>query len=199
VEKHSPFLFMNQKRLDQIKSELQKIPIQKILHDARSSELLSGFYSEIYNTSLCSTCPGKLAEAYSQILNLNIQNHLIMATSKYSVKNNGMIDTVYANIPGVPLHITNANITDEIAEKLIAANPNFKNQLLKSSEAGEPKTEKEAAPEPTATELRSEEFDSLMSPAEIKAALKELEIPFAGNASKATLVKLLAESSYTIK
>lgn len=185
---------MEQIELEEIKNEIKQIGLQKVLHDAKSSELVSKYYLQLFHESLCSTCPGKLAEAYSQILNLNIQNFLTMANSKYKVANDGVIDTVYSPIAGVPYHVSNANITDEIAEKLIKANPNFKKQLVTSSEAGDKPAESKQPAAPSAIEARIEEIDSTMTGPDIQKALTKLKVAFSPGASKSDLAKLLAES-----
>lgn len=43
----------------------------------------------------------------------------------------GIIDTVYQPIEGVPVHVTNANLTNEVAELLLAANPNYSAQIFR--------------------------------------------------------------------
>lgn len=58
-----------------------------------------------------------------------------MADRKYKM-GDGIIDTVYQPIEGVPMHVTNANLTNEVAELLLASNPNYSNQIFRID--GEP-------------------------------------------------------------
>lgn len=176
--------------LENIKDELTKIGFSGVEHSASGSEKLSRYYQQIFADSLCTTCPGKLYEAYYKILNLNIQNHIIMANSKYSVKNGGIIDTVYSPIEGVPLHVTSDNITDEIAAKLIKANPNFKHQLVET--AGTGTTEKAAAPAADSATRVDEIME--MTKDEISGKLDKLKVTYGSAATKPELAQLLADN-----
>lgn len=191
---------MNEKRLTEIKNELTSLGYANIEHSAPGSELLSKYYKEIFDEALCTTC-GKRYEAYYKILNLTTQNSNIMAKGKFSIKNNGMIDIGYDPIEGVPQHITNANVTDDIYHKLVKANPNFKSQFVEDpnfvpDENATVKTSKKAAAEtPTEEPVnRAAEIEVSMTKDEIVSKLEKLRVDVPAGAKKAELAQLLADN-----
>lgn len=75
-----------------------------------------------------------------------------MATSKYRIKKvNGREQMITNNhvVAGVPIHVTNANLTDEIAEKLLSSNfARFIETVEELVKKVAPEPVKEETPEP---------------------------------------------------
>lgn len=188
---------MTQRYLTEIKNELSQIGFQNIEHSAPNSEILSRYYSEIFSESLCTTCRGKLAEAYYKILNLTSQNSNIMAKGKFSLKNpDQFIDTGYNPIEGVPIHVNNSNITDEIHDKLIKSNPNFKTQFVEDPNYVAPEGESKSKKATEVPEGTSSRYDEVMemTKEEISKKLDKAKVSYNSNAPKAELAQLLVDS-----
>lgn len=121
-----------------------------------------------------------------------------MAERRFNFKKKGIMKRFVNPIAGVPDILNNKNLRDEYVPLIIAANPAAAEWF---TDAGGPgvtinkPAKAEPVAEPTALELRKEEIDSLMGAKEIKAELDKLEIQYKGNASKVTLVNLLAEAT----
>jgi hypothetical protein len=167
-----------------IQDTIKILGANKILHDASTAEYFESLYLKVFpGEPFCTTCPGVIQQKIGQILNLSTTQIKFMADRKYKM-GPGIIDTVYTPIPGVPVHVTNANLTDEVAEKLLKANPNYKNQIFKVD--GEPVAPKEKQAE-------TETLEDLMAGTkpEIIAKLESAGINFDPAERKEELAKLL--------
>ncbi len=122
--------------LESVKKEIQRLPYQSILKDPDTSEQFAKLYYKIFpDEHICTTCPGVLASAYEKILNFKITTNMkTPKAGKYVIREGATVDMGYTTIEGVPQHITSKNLTDEIAEKILKSNPNFKNQITRSVE-----------------------------------------------------------------
>ena len=80
-------------------------------------------HKQLFNTSAktktgCKSC---YQDAY-----FTIKNHLkITIMSKFELKANALLDFANNPIKGVPIHVTNANMTDAIARKILARSMNY--------------------------------------------------------------------------
>lgn len=121
--------------IEQIQEQINQKGLRFLLHTADGSEWLSDVHKQIFGEAICTTCPGTLSQAIEKILHLTKQKIHFMADRKYKM-GDGIIDTVYQPIEGVPVHVTNANLTNEVAELLLITNPNYAAQIFRID--GEP-------------------------------------------------------------
>lgn len=174
-------------RIRAIQDIVKVIGVNKILHNADESEYFDTLYREVFGESVCTTCPGVLSNAIERLLNLSTLKIKQMADRNYTMKEGVVIDLSFNQIIGVPVHVSNVNLTDEVAEKILKSNPNYKNQIFKM--AGEEKAVKaEIAAEKKGYTL--EQAMDMTKP-ELKKALQIDEIPFDDKAGKEELAKLL--------
>lgn len=197
-----------EKRLSEIKNELTDIGIYKTNHDPASAELLSKYYYELFKETICSTCPGKLTDAYNRIINLNIQKFITMKNQKFRLKDNQNIQFMQG-IPGVPEVLTNANLTDEIYHKVIKEHPAHKERFEEVDQPSkaavepeesatsavahgkDPQTKKDAETSVNGS-ARAQEIEANMNKDEIEKKLKKLKVEFNSSSTKAELAQLLA-------
>ncbi len=137
----------------EIQNIVKSLPIKLVLHDADTAEYFAGLYNKIFpdHPLDCTTCKGKLQNAYYNILNLSTTKTQVMANKKWAISPDitGFIDLGYNQIEGVPVHVSKANLTDEIAEIMMKHNANYKSSFVKidaeaEKEAREPRAENRA-------------------------------------------------------
>lgn len=186
---------MTPDRLQEIKDRIQQIGFVRAGKDPDASEEVARLYKEVFGKKVCSTCRSKLGNAFSEILNANIETIMKTTDRRYNFKKKNILKRFVNPIPGVPELLNNSNLEDKHVELIIAARPEAAEWFTDSQSEGKPlKAVKPEAPPPSALEIRMEEIDSLMSAGDIKKELKERNIAFAASATKKVLVKLLAEA-----
>jgi hypothetical protein len=76
-------------------------------------------YKEAFGEVVCSYCPGVIQEKFNKLLNTTEEKLITMKNRKWRMKPGKIIDTLMSK-EGPWGQWTDKNITDEIAEKLIA-------------------------------------------------------------------------------
>lgn len=76
-------------------------------------------YKEAFGENICSYCPGVIQEKFNKLLNTNAEKITLMNNRKWKMIPGKLIDTLMSST-GPQGQYTNKNITDEIAEQLIA-------------------------------------------------------------------------------
>lgn len=198
--------------VEQIQKKVKALSLNEVLHNADTSEKFALLYKQAFpNETLCSTCPGHLQEAYNRIINLSPLKIHVMTNSKYRVRDNGIIDLGYNQIPGVPVHVTNQNLTDAIAEKLLKHNPNFKNQIeelhqgnekkvkaadTETPEGGKGEKSGDVAADPVALLIANNKREDLIDKLK-KIQKKNPEFTFDASGNKEALAKAIADFEAT--
>ena len=170
---------MQQQILNNIISELRGLTKREVMFNTHASLRFVQLYETVFpDEKVCSTCTNKIATAYDKILSLTPETLSIMAQqNRYFLKDKSdLIDISFNPLEGIPTHITSANLTDTIAEKLIAANANYKERFIIKEEVVE-----ETVVNDVAAKTKQQ----------LAEMLKQQGIPFNINAKKEELVKLL--------
>ena len=104
---------------DKIK-ELQELGIENILKDKGKKSLYITIYKNLFQTNLCSTCNSAIKHTYSQFLTLNQSKLQTMEARKFLFRENTVIW-----VPDMCAHVTNSNLTDDIALTLLRRNKGY--------------------------------------------------------------------------
>lgn len=141
--------------VEQIKDLIKRmldIPQKDAMWNTTSSIQFTTLYKKLFpDESVCSTCTNKIALAYQKIneLNSNPQMVTIMAQQvKYKLKDGDVLHLTFHPVEGVPSVITNANLTDEMAEKIMDAHPKMVSRFISKKLAPmyQPKAKETIAP-----------------------------------------------------
>jgi hypothetical protein len=76
-------------------------------------------YKVAFGETVCSYCPGKIEAKFKELLNVTEEKLTIMKEKKWRMIPGKLIDTLMS-VSGPQGQYTNKNITDELAEQLIA-------------------------------------------------------------------------------
>jgi len=95
----------------------------KIPNDA--AKRLKAEYKKVFGKAPKETCKSCIMDHFLELRKVNKNQYKTIMNSKYKLKEGVRVDTVWNPIKGVPLHVSNANLTDEIAKKLIKSNEKF--------------------------------------------------------------------------
>jgi hypothetical protein len=196
---------MTQQEITNIVNTLRQMNKRDAMFNTAVSVEFTRLYEKLFpGETLCSTCTNKIGAAYDRIASLSIDRISIMSQqNKYSFQNpDDLVDLSFSPVAGVPIHLTRHNLTDEIAEKLIAKNEKFRQRFIIKSGAhtsskASPAKEKSATTtinEEQKLQQRVEAFDNDLSKADVIAKLKESQIPFKASDTKIELIQLLIAS-----
>ncbi len=84
---------------------------------------LHALYRLLFGKNLAQRCGNCAQDAYFELKQITDQKLKTMSEQTRKLRKDCLIDTSFNPIPGVPAHLTNANLTDEIAEALLKASP----------------------------------------------------------------------------
>jgi hypothetical protein len=185
---------VTEERLVEIKNQVKSLGYAAIKHTADGSEQFAAWYKEVFRETVCTTCPSGIDKAYNKLLNLNIKTFTQMENSRFQFKRKGGSLRFTRPPKGVPEIVSANNLTDEIAERIIAHNPKYAKVLIDRDPSAHVAAEEQAPPAATEEEIRLEEIESANTLPELKEKLTKLKVKFSARAGKTELVKLLAEN-----
>jgi hypothetical protein len=98
---------------------IQEILNKGLKYSIDNPKEFSKAYYEAFGEKVCSYCPGVIQEKFNKLLNTNEQIIQNMKSRKWRMLPGKLIDTLMSQT-GPQGQYTDANITDEVAEALIA-------------------------------------------------------------------------------
>ena len=100
------------------KSQIEMLDADSLRSNISFMSQFVNTYKQIFGTTPCITCKGRLEQSVTQLKNALTNNPGLMEEKKFVIKDNTVISTF-----GTSLSYTNANITDESAIEILRRNP----------------------------------------------------------------------------
>lgn len=99
--------------------------IDEILKSDDKRTKFAQFYRSVFGEKICLTCDNRFTESFTKLIQIPTKQLEKMKDRNFTLKAGSLIDTSMKGIPGVPMHVSDANLTDDIAIQLLKANKGY--------------------------------------------------------------------------
>lgn len=185
----------------------EQYTLRQVTNDVDVSEQFADLFDKYFpeQAPLCSTCPSKTRRAFEKLQSLSLNKYAMKPNSqKYTMKKGVLIDTSFNPIAGVPTFVNADNLTDAIAEKLIASSAHYASKIVlkKTKHSGEDAADTGEADGEVKID-GGEDLDSIIltqSKAQLLERVTELkklkpEITFDAKSTKKQLAEIIVANS----
>lgn len=165
----SGFFFMDWKEIE----ALQQIGIEKILSDKQLKKKYLSIQKNFFNTDLCHECNSAIKHSYIHFKSLTPNQMKTIEERQFALKTNTVLW-----VEARQSHITNANITDEIAVALLRKNKGYQKYFEKMPQGWEnmlsaPLVQKQPVPVVSVKESVKEPVKEVATKKQVKEAIVE--------------------------